>query len=173
MKLFKKLIAGAALAAALFAGRSTQAQVTPTTVVQLTNLPSLYWPGGTSNIFSTSTNSAGIPTNNVIQLWQGSGMVFTTILTNLASTGGALVINWALSQDGTNWAFAPNGGIYVTNTATGTGPLVVSSNVPASYLNNFAYASPYAISSTASAGTNLELLSTYISHAFSPSSAYP
>jgi hypothetical protein len=117
-----------------------QAQVTPTTIFVLTNLPPTIAANSTSNLFAAGT----IPSNNVINLRQGQGMAvaMTYAGTNAAATGG-FSVNWATSLDGTNWCTA--GQLQTTNAANGANYVCAVTNWPSALLNNELFITPYSI----------------------------
>jgi hypothetical protein len=125
-----------------------QAQVTPTTIFVLTNLPVTIAANSTSNLFTAGT----IPGNNVISLRQGQGMAAAMSYsgTNSAATGG-FSVNWATSLDGTNWA--TTGFLQITNAANGTNICNVVTNFPSAILNNALFIAPYSIQNATSSGS--------------------
>lgn len=139
----KKFITSVALAASVL---SVAAQVTPTTILVLTNLPATIPGNTTTNLFS------GAPSNNIVSLRQGQG--FATAMTyngtNAATTLG-FSINWAVSLDGTNWQTA--GFLQTTNTANGTNSCTIFTNFASSLVNNALFVTPYSIQN-ANAATN-------------------
>jgi hypothetical protein len=130
-----------------------QAQVTPTTIFVLTNLPPAIAANSTTNLFAAGT----IPANNVISLRQGQGMAAAVTYngTNSAATGG-FSVNWAASLDGTNWATA--GFLQITNTANGTNLCNIVTNFSSAILNNELFIAPCSIqNATASASGGVSL----------------
>jgi hypothetical protein len=125
-----------------------QAQVTPTTVFVLTNLPAVVAGGSTSNLFTAGS----VPANNVISLRQGQGMAtaMTYTGTNAATTLG-FSLNWAVSLDGTNWQ--TTGLLQNTNAANGTNSCTAFTNYASTLLNNALFIAPYSIQN-ANAATN-------------------
>jgi hypothetical protein len=137
----------AALSLCAFALKS-QAQVTPTTIFVLTNLPAAV-PGNTT-ICLFGTN--GLPACNIINLRQGQGMAtaMTYNGTNAATTLG-FSLNWSVSLDGTNWQ--TTGFLQNTNAANGTASCTVFTNYANAALNNALFITPYSIQN-ANAATN-------------------
>lgn len=138
---------------------AADAQVTPTTVFVLTNLPALIATNSVSNLFTAGS----IPTNNVISLRQGQGMAVAVNYngTNAAASGG-FSVNWATSLDGTNWS--TTGLVQVTNVANGTNVCTVVTNLPAVALNNELFIAPYSIQNASTAGNgNISLGSITVS----------
>ena len=124
-------------------------QVTPTTIIVLTNLPAVIPGGTTTNLFTASQQ---IPSTNVISLRQGQGFAaaMTYSGTNAATTLG-FSINWAVSLDGTNWQ--TTGFLQTTNTANGTNSCTVLTNFASALVNNELFVTPYSIQN-ANAATN-------------------
>jgi hypothetical protein len=130
-----------------------QAQVTPTTILVLTNLPAVIPGASTTNLFVASQQ---IPTTNVISLRQGQGFAaaMTYYGTNVASTLG-FSINWAVSLDGTNWQ--TTGFLQTTNTANGTNSVTVFTNYSSTLVNNALFVTPYSIQNANVATNNIAL----------------
>jgi hypothetical protein len=144
MNMIKKFLLAAALLGAVSAG----AQVTPTTIFSLTNLPAWYTTNAATALFQPGT----IPTNNVISLRQGQGMaVAVSFAGTNASATGAFVINWAVSLDGTNYQTANF--LSFNNTVTGTTGVVGYTNFPSTVLNNALYITPASIQNTCTPGS--------------------
>ena len=130
-----------------------QAQVTPTTIFVLTNLPAIIPGNTTTNLFAASQQ---IPTTNVISLRQGQGMAtaMTYAGTNAATTLG-FSINWAVSLDGTNWQ--TTGFLQNTNAANGTNSCTAFTNYASALLNNALFITPYSIQNANAATNNIAL----------------
>lgn len=114
------------------------AQVTPTTILVLTNLPASIPGATTTNLF------AGAPSNNIISLRQGQGFAcaMTYAGTNAATTLG-FSVNWAVSVDGTNWQ--TTGFLQNTNVANGTNSCTAFTNYSSALVNNALFVTPYSI----------------------------
>lgn len=140
--------AGLALCALPVALGTASAQVTPTTIFVLTNLPAALPGGATTNLFP----AGGLPSNNIINLRQGQGFAtaMTFAGTNAATTLG-FSVNWAVSLDGTNWQ--TTGFLQTTNVANGTNTCTVFTNFSSALVNNALFVSPYSIQN-ANAATN-------------------
>jgi len=138
----------------LSAVATVQAQVTPTTILVLTNLPASIPGNTTTNLFVASQQ---IPTNNVISLRQGQGFAsaMTYSGTNAATTLG-FSVNWAISLDGTNWQ--TTGFLQNTNVANGTNLVTAVTNYASALVNNMLFVTPYSIQN-ANAATNSIALS--------------
>jgi len=162
----KKIFASVLLVASVLAAR---AQVTPTAVFVLTNLPAVIATNSITNLFT----SGSIPTNNVISLRQGQGMAVAVNYagTNAAANGG-FSVNWATSLDGTNWSTA--GFVQVTNIANGTNVCNVVTNIPAVAVNNELFIAPYSIQNATTAGNgNITLGSITVSFGNMVPASYP
>ncbi|HZM01558.1 MAG TPA: hypothetical protein VFC44_00920 [Candidatus Saccharimonadales bacterium] len=124
------------------------AQVTPTTVIVLTNLPAWYTTNYTTNLFTPGTT----PTTNIISLRQGQGMAVAVSFTgtNASATAG-FVINWAVSLDGTNYQTANF--LSFSNSVNGTSGVVGYTNFPGALLNNALYITPATIQNTCTPGS--------------------
>jgi len=145
-----------------------QAQVTPTTIFVLTNLPSVI-PGNTiTNLFAPGT----IPGTNVISLRQGQGFAtaMTYAGTNAASTLG-FSINWAVSLDGTNWQ--TTGFLQTTNVANGTNTCTVFTNFSSTLVNNALYVAPFSIQNANAATNNIALSNVTVSFGNIVPGGYP
>jgi hypothetical protein len=164
---------------------SARAQVTPTTLFTLTNLPSVINSAGTtgnvSNLFANATNSLGTPTNNVIPCWQGSGMAFQWLFAgtntytagNLGTTNN-LAIAFATSIDGTNYNTSPQSLLWVSNQANANLSVIGGSNFVSGFLNNFAFIAPYEIENWNTGTTNAIYLTNAIaSHGPAIYTGYP
>jgi hypothetical protein len=149
----KKLLLTAALCALHSALCTLQAQVTPTTIFVLTNLPAAVPGNSTSNLFGTN----GLPACNIINLRQGQGMAtaMTYNGTNAATTLG-FSLNWSVSIDGTNWQ--TTGFLQNSNAANGTNICTIWTNYASACLNNALYIAPYSLQN-ANAATNAITLS--------------
>jgi len=149
---FKSFCAALAVGASAFClPPAAVAQVTATTQVVLTNIPTLIAGAATSNLFTFGT----LPTNNIITVRQGYGFACADFFTvsNAASTGGVSV-NWAGSLDGTNYFLIP--GNQLTNIGIGNASgytNIFGTNFAGSTINNFGYITPYSIQN-ANASTN-------------------
>jgi hypothetical protein len=143
----KRFITSVLFAAAVL---SANAQVTPTTILVLTNLPAVIPGNTTTNLYS------GLPTANVISLRQGQG--FATAVTysgtNAATTLG-FSINWAVSLDGTNWQ--TTGFLQTTNAANGTNTCTIVTNFPSALVNNALFVTPCSIQNANAATNNIAL----------------
>ncbi len=126
------------------AASSASAQVTPTTVFSLTNLPAYLEAGGASNVFQT--NASGFPTNNVLSVRQGTGMgsQWLTAGTNAAASTG-LAFNWVVSYDGTNFCTNSAAFLVMTNVPNGNNTLVYGTNFQRQFTDNAIYVTPYSI----------------------------
>ncbi len=135
-----------------------QAQVTPTTIFVLTNLPSVIPGGTTTNLFGTN----GLPAGNIISLRQGQGMAtaMTYYGTNAATTLG-FSLNWSVSLDGTNWQTA--GFLQNTNAANGTNACTVWTNYAGALLNNALFIAPYSLQNANAATNNVALTNVTVS----------
>lgn len=131
------------------------AQVTPTTLITLSNLPTVMAGGTSSNMFTNGTSY--VVSNNIIALRQGQGFAYQ-ILESSAGTNALLdsngfAITWATCLDGTNWCVAANAlGLsnqMPKNTAgiTGVTNLVITNNV-SGLLNNLLFVTPYSLSNS-------------------------
>jgi hypothetical protein len=129
------------------------AQVTPTTIIVLTNLPAVIPGNSTTNLFVASQQ---IPATNVIALRQGQGFAaaMTYNGTNAATTLG-FSINWAVSLDGTNWQ--TTGFLQTTNAANGTNSCTVFTNFAGTLVNNALYVTPCSIQNANAATNNIAL----------------
>jgi hypothetical protein len=164
---------------------SASAQVTPTTLFVLTNLPSVITSAGTtgniSNLFANATNALGTPTNNVIPCWQGSGMAFQWLFagtnTYTAASGGStnnLAIAFAPSIDGTNFCTSPQSLLWVSNQCNVASSVIGGSNFVSGLLNNFAFVAPYEIENWNTGVTNAIYLTNAIaSHGPAIYTGYP
>jgi hypothetical protein len=135
----------AALCLCAFALSPTaRAQVTPTTIFALTNLPVYVEAGSTSNVFQT--NASGFPTNNVLSVRQGTGMAsqWLTAGTNAAASTG-LAFNWVVSYDGTNFCTNSAAFVVMTNVPNGNNALVYGTNFQRQFTDNAVYVTPYSI----------------------------
>ena len=123
---------------------SASAQVTPTTIFALTNLPVYVEAGGTSNVFQT--NASGFPTNNVLSVRQGTGMAsqWLTAGTNAAASTG-LAFNWVVSYDGTNFCTNSAAFVVMTNVPNGNNTLVYGTNFLRQFTDNAIFITPYSI----------------------------
>jgi hypothetical protein len=168
--LFKYSLLTAILLLAALAPPRAAAQVTPTTVYTLTNLPSFITGGATSNLFSL-TNSTGVliaPTNNIIPLWQGSGLSsWGGLITSNAFSTQKVTLLWSFSPDGTNWLY---GDTNVTpafaNTASGNSTNLSATNFTSGLCNNFQYAAPYQLISALSSTNTAVLTNWGAGHAY-------
>jgi hypothetical protein len=153
MKTLKKLAIIAALCSLHSALCTVQAQVTPTTIFVLTNLPAAVAGNSTSNLFGAN----GLPTCNIINLRQGQGMAtaMTYSGTNAATTLG-FSLSWSVSLDGTNWQTA--GLLQNSNAANGTNSCTAFTNYASAALNNALFIAPCSIQN-ANAATNAIALS--------------
>ena len=126
---------------------SIQAQVTPTTIFVLTNLPASIAANTTTNLFA----AGGAPGNNVISLRQGQGMAAAMTYSGASnSVTGGFSVNWATSLDGTNWSTA--GLLQLTSTANGTNVCTVVTNFASAVLNNELFITPYSMQNGTAAG---------------------
>jgi len=132
---------------------SALSQVTPTTILVLTNLPAAVAGNTTSNLFGTN----GLPAFNIINLRQGQGMAtaMTYNGTNAATTLG-FSLNWSVSLDGTNWQTA--GFLQNSGAANGTNSCTIWTNYASAALNNALFIAPYSLQN-ANAATNSIALS--------------
>jgi len=148
MNIIKKYLTFASLGLCAFA-LSSEAQVTPTTIIVLTNLPSVIPGNSVTNLFVPSQQA---PSANVITLRQGEGFAsaMTYAGTNAATTLG-FSINWAVSLDGTNWQ--TTGFLQNTNAANGTNTCTVFTNYAGALVNNALFVAPCSIQN-ANAATN-------------------
>jgi len=148
MNTMKKLFLIAALCTLHSALCTVQAQVVPTTIFVLTNLPAAVPGNTTTNLFGTN----GLPVCNIINLRQGQGMAtaMTYSGTNAATTLG-FSLNWSVSLDGTNWQ--TTGFLQNSNVANGANPCTIWTNYASAYLNNALYITPYSLQN-ANAATN-------------------
>jgi hypothetical protein len=145
------------------------AQVTPTTIFVLTNLPTVIGTNTTTNLFPAGT----IPTNNVISLRQGQGMAAAWVFTgtNAAATGG-FSLNWAVSLDGANYQSVNF--LQLTNTAAGASAVTAFTNYASALLNNALYITPYSIQNATVAGNgNITLTSVTVSFGNIVPGGYP
>jgi hypothetical protein len=117
----------------------TQAQVTPTTIFSLTNLPPSVPGATTTNLFAAGT----IPTNNVISLRQGQGMASAVTFFGASGAAAGFSLNWAVSLDGTNWQ--TTGFLQNTNLASGTNIVTSVTNYSSVLLNNELFIAPYSL----------------------------
>jgi|WetSurMetagenome_2_1015567.scaffolds.fasta_scaffold610072_2 hypothetical protein len=119
---------------------SLKAQVTPSTPITLTNVPTYIIGGATSNITAQAVSVAQ---------GQGIGVVVGGLGTNAATTD-ALTLYWSVSRDGsaTNFTTA-----YLTTTASATGvtQFYQFTNLPPAVLNNTPYIALTKIVSAANA----------------------
>jgi len=141
-KFLRKLGAGLAVGTLAFSLQpSAFSQVTPTTIIVLTNLPASIPGNTTTNLFVAGSQ---IPTTNVISLRQGQGFAsaMTYNGTNAATTLG-FSVNWAVSLDGTNWQ--TTGFLQNTNVANGTNSCTVFTNYSSALINNALFVTPYSI----------------------------
>jgi hypothetical protein len=182
----KIVVVSAVAVSALSPQPSAFAQVTPSTPILVSNVPT-YLPSATGiNFFSglsngvswstgATTNAFGTPSNNVIALWQGNGLAFwhKYNMTNAAPQLGVALTNsvetqWAVSPDGTNFLTSPASliNIYSYNGGIGSGTLVVDgSNVTSTFLNNWAYITLFSISNNMTGSTNgVTNLTVYANH---------
>jgi hypothetical protein len=134
----------ALLLCAFALSQTARAQVTPTTIFALTNLPAYIEAGGTSNVFQT--NASGFPTNNVISVRQGTGMAsqWQGAGTNAAASTG-LAFNWAVSYDGTNFSTNSSSLITMTNVPNGNNNWVYGTNFLRQLTDNAIYVTPYSL----------------------------
>ncbi len=153
MNTIKRSIHGrSAVLLAVFSAFSLQpsafSQVTPTTILVLTNLPAVIPGASTTNLFGAN----GLPAGNIINLRQGQGMAaaMTYNGSNAATTLG-FSLNWSVSLDGVNWQTA--GFLQNSNAANGTNSCTVWTNYPSASLNNALFIAPYSIQN-ANAATN-------------------
>lgn len=143
-------------------------QVTPTTIIVLTNLPATIAGGSTSNLFAAGT----IPTTDVISLRQGQGFASSMTYngTNAATTLG-FSINWAVSLDGTNWQ--TSGFLQTTNAANGTNTCTTVTNFSSALVNNALLVAPYSIQNANAATNNIALGSVIVSFGNIVPGGYP
>src|SRR5271156_1323452 len=146
-----------------------QAQVTPTTIFVLTNLPAVIPGNTTTNLFVASQQ---IPATNVISLRQGQGFAtaMTYYGTNAATTLG-FSINWAVSIDGTNWQ--TTGFLQTTNVANGTNNCTVVTNYASTLVNNELFITPYSIQNANATTNNVALGSVVVSFGNIVPGGYP
>lgn len=123
-------------------------QVTATTPITLTNLPSVVTGGATSNLFTAFTQ----PTNNVIDVRQRRGMsVFLTFGSTNSVMSSAVTMVWVPTYDGTNFATAAP--FVVGANANGLTGVCAYTNWPSALLDNVKKIAPYQLIS-ANASTN-------------------
>jgi hypothetical protein len=130
------------------------AQVTPTTLITISNFPPNMPGSTTSNLFTfTGTNQPAA--NAIINLRQGQGLAQQYVFggQNVGTTSGNLIVLWDATVDGTNWFPVPQLGS--TNAAAAsTNIIAAGQNVSASVVNNMLQATVASVQNTASNGLN-------------------
>lgn len=163
-------LAGLALCALAF---KAEAQVTPTTIIPLTNFPATMPGNSISNLFTLGT----IPTNNIIPLRQGQGFAsgLTYITTNAGVTTNGPSINWAGSLDGTNfttqvgWLQQSNNFTNSSGAATNTS----LTNFSSALLNNVLFVTPYQIQNASAASNAMTSIQALVSFGNVVPGGYP